>query len=470
MLPRRDAPARRLPYTTADMSERLARRKADQANQALRFGVTNPPIPAQEDKGGGGGLWPSWGEIGNAIKSVGNTAKSVGGMAVGTINTVAATPIDMADWANQQLVKYVAGKEPVDQFDPALVGSFNLLGETNRGLDASTRRLIGDITAIPRVGKPSASPTATDIKQQGWVNGLGNAALDYGNLAATVAPFVGPVARGGINSYRLIKSGLADDLARFQAGNDAGVLGYGGRERPQLNLTGQPKPRQTAEFFNQLRGPINEVRGFGDVGGPFAEGISGIIRSSVENVNLPRPGAGTVARSADAMEQYINQLTSQLDSVPDWMKPPAETKPLTDPFADPNYQPPPYREIPMSPRRAEISATPRAGQNPVWPKDWDQVDLTKELDLTKKFDNPNQLDNVAPEIRNKWSAQQAFKENLIKQINEGDLYSFPKDFFPPGANTPAQQIRWLEVSSLKDLLSNPVLANEYIDLMRLFGQ
>jgi hypothetical protein len=152
------------------------------------------------------------------------------------------------------------------------------------------------------------------------------------------------------------------------------------------------------------------------------------------------------------------------------MKPPAETKPLADPFADPNYQPPPYREIPMSPRRAEINSTPRAGQNPVWPKDWDQVDLTKELDLTKKFDNPNQLDNVAPEIRNKWSAQQAFKEQLIKQINEGDLYSFPKDFFPSGANTPAQQIRWLEVSSLKDLLSNPVLANEYIDLMRLFGQ
>ena len=185
------------------MGERLAKKKAEQdaaaqakANQALRFGVTNPPAPTPEPKKSGGGWWPSWGEIGNAAKSVGNAAKSVGGMAVGTINTVAATPIDMADWANQQLVKYVAGKEPVDQFDPASVGSFNLLGETSRGLDASTRRLIGDITATPGFGKPSASPTATDIKQQGWVNGLGNAALDYGNLAATVAPFVGPAAKG----------------------------------------------------------------------------------------------------------------------------------------------------------------------------------------------------------------------------------------------------------------------------------
>ena len=197
MLPRAELPARRLPYTTADMAERLAKKKAEQdaaSFKAFPGGVTKAVV--EEDKGGGGGLWPSWGEIGNAIKSVGNTAKSVGNMAVGTINTVAATPIDMADWANQQLVKYVAGKEPVDQFDPASVGSFNLLGETSRGLDASTRRLIGDITATPGFGKPSASPTATDIKQQGWVNGLGNAALDYGNLAATVAPFVGPAAKG----------------------------------------------------------------------------------------------------------------------------------------------------------------------------------------------------------------------------------------------------------------------------------
>ena len=65
MLPRPEPPARRLPYTTADMSERLAKRKAEQdaaeqakANQALRFGVTNPPV--KEDQGGGGGLWPSW--------------------------------------------------------------------------------------------------------------------------------------------------------------------------------------------------------------------------------------------------------------------------------------------------------------------------------------------------------------------------------------------------------------------------
>jgi hypothetical protein len=172
------------------MAERLAKRKAEQdaaeraiANQALRYGVTNPPV--KEDKGGGTGLWPSWGEFGNA-------AKMGLGAVVGTVNTLGATPIDMADWANQQLVKYVADKEPVDQFDPASVGSFNFLGETNRGLEASTRRAVGDFTAIPGVGKPSASPTATDIKRYGVAGGLAAAALDYGNLALTVAPLVKP--------------------------------------------------------------------------------------------------------------------------------------------------------------------------------------------------------------------------------------------------------------------------------------
>jgi hypothetical protein len=444
------------------MAERLARRKAaqnaaanPQANQALRYGVTNPPAvqPEPKKQGGFGGGWGP--NIMNALNSivsltppmlVANGISKAKNLATGNgdwtepLKTVAAIPRSFQSTGSNliDLLPYVDTKEP----------GINYVNDWNQG------------------------------------HGITTGIEDAMNIAAIYGG-----AKAGINSFPSIKSGLAEELARFQAGNDAGVIGRGERpklqtfgpradlpqppariERPQINLTGQPIPRMTADYYNQLRGPMNEIRGFGDIGKPFSEGISGIIKSSVDNANLPRPGAGSVPMGADAMERYINQLTSKLDSVPDWMKPPAEPKPLTDPFADPNYQPPQSREIPMSPRRAEINATPRTGQNPVWPKDWDQVDLTKELDLTKKFDNPNQLDNVAPEIRNKWSAQQAFKEKLIKQINEGDLYSFPKDFFPPGANTPAQQIRWLEVSSLKDLLGNPVLANEYIDLMRLFGQ
>jgi len=189
-----------LPYTTADMAERLAKRKAEQdaelqrqRSAALRTGIANPPT--QQDNGGGG-LWPSWKELGNAAKSGYSTAS-------GMVNTVVATPLDAADWANQQLEKYVAGiDKPEDQFDPKSIGSFNLLGETDRGLKQAGRRAVGDITAIPFVGKPSPSPTAADIKRYGVVEGLSKAGIDYGNLALTAAPFVKPSAFGISNAYQ----------------------------------------------------------------------------------------------------------------------------------------------------------------------------------------------------------------------------------------------------------------------------
>jgi hypothetical protein len=187
MLPRPEPPARQLPYTTADMAERLAKKKAEQkaaaeqakANQALRFGVTNPPV--QEDKGGGTGLWPSWGEIGNAgMMGLGAVA--------GMVNTVGATPLDMADWANQQLVKYVAGKEPEDQFDPASMGSFNLLGETYRGVDRAANYVGQQIAATPGVGKPSSSPFMDTVRSQGWANAIAEPFVHAVNVGSVAYP------------------------------------------------------------------------------------------------------------------------------------------------------------------------------------------------------------------------------------------------------------------------------------------
>ena len=179
MLARPDAPATRLPYTTADMGERLAKKKAEQANQALRFGVTNPPAPAPapEPKKSGGGGWLS----------------QLGGMAKNLLLTPAGTIADMVPGV--AMIPGVKG-EGVWGYEPEDVGTSNFFQAGGQGLEQAGRRAVGDITAIPRVGKPSASPTATDIKQQGWVNGLGNAALDYGNLAATAAPLAGTAYKG----------------------------------------------------------------------------------------------------------------------------------------------------------------------------------------------------------------------------------------------------------------------------------
>jgi len=185
MLPRADAPARRLPYTTADMSERLAKRKAEQeaaeqakANQALRFGVTNPPV--KEDKGGGGGLWPSWKELGNAAK--------IGGKGViGMVNTLGATPIDIADEAVQGLEKLV-GVKPTDKFDPASVGSFNLLGETYRAIDNAAQYTGGNIAAIPGFGKPSSSPFMDTLRSKGVAEAIAEPLVHAVNVGSVAYP------------------------------------------------------------------------------------------------------------------------------------------------------------------------------------------------------------------------------------------------------------------------------------------
>ena len=213
MLPRPDAPATRLPYTTADMGERLAKKKAEQqaaaqtqANQAFRTGVTNPPA-VKKDEGGGGWL------------------SQLGGMAKNLLLTPAGTLADMVPGV--AMIPGVKG-EGVWGYEPEDAGTSNFFQAGGQGLEQAGRRAVGDITAIPGVGKPSASPTATGIKNKGWFEGLGEAALDYGNLAATAAPFVGPVAKGvqGIRGARVateipytygIHVSPTADLAEIQA-------------------------------------------------------------------------------------------------------------------------------------------------------------------------------------------------------------------------------------------------------------
>jgi hypothetical protein len=167
------------------MSERLAKRKAEQeaaaqakANQALRFGVTNPPV--KEDKGGGGGLWPSWKELGNAAK--------IGGKGViGMVNTLGATPIDIADEAVQGLERLV-GVTPTDKFDPASVGSFNLLGETYRGVDNAAQYVGQQIAATPGFGKPSSSPFMDTLRSKGLAEALAEPFVHAVNVGSVAYP------------------------------------------------------------------------------------------------------------------------------------------------------------------------------------------------------------------------------------------------------------------------------------------
>jgi hypothetical protein len=167
------------------MSERLAKRKAEQdaaaqaiANQVLRFGVTNPPV--EEDQGGGGGWWPSWKELGNA-------GKMGLGVAAGAVNTIAATPIDIADEAVQGIERLV-GVTPTDKFDPASIGSYNLLGETYRGIDNAAQYVGQQIAATPGFGKPSSSPFMDTVRSRGWAEAIAEPFVHAVNVGSVAYP------------------------------------------------------------------------------------------------------------------------------------------------------------------------------------------------------------------------------------------------------------------------------------------
>ena len=172
MLPRPDAPVRRLPYTTADMSERLAKRKAEQANQALRFGVTNPPA-VKKDK-------PWYEDIGSAI---GGAIKSVYDNI--PMSNPISTPINMGGDAGVSIGGQGTGKSLVTE--PARL---------------AVRRAVGDITAIPRVGEPSPSYTADQIREQGVARGVLGAAIDYSQFIPVVAKGAG-FTGDAVNAYKL---------------------------------------------------------------------------------------------------------------------------------------------------------------------------------------------------------------------------------------------------------------------------
>ena len=171
MLPRAEAPARRLPYTTADMSERLAKRKAEQdaGFKAFPGGVTKPVVESE-------GSSPGW------LSQLGSMAKNVALTAGGTLG---------------DMVPYVANIPGVKGsgawgYEPEDAGTSNFFQAGGQALEQSGRRLVGDVTAIPGLGKDSPSYTADQIRKYGVAEGLASATLDYGNLALTAAPFVKP--------------------------------------------------------------------------------------------------------------------------------------------------------------------------------------------------------------------------------------------------------------------------------------
>jgi hypothetical protein len=229
MFPRPEPPTRQLPYTTADMAERLAKKKAEQdaaAFKAFPGGVTKP-----FDQNGGASS-PSW------LSQLGNMAKSL-------VLTPAGTLADMVPYvANIPGVK----GEGAWGYEPEDAGTSNFFQAGGQALEAATRRAVGDFTAIPRVGEPSASPTAADIKRYGVAEGLAAATLDYGNLALTAAPFVKPA-----------------NMVIGNAINDAKYAAYLRRTKSPFPDVIPPKP---GTFIDVVEGADGVIRAAGATKSP----------------------------------------------------------------------------------------------------------------------------------------------------------------------------------------------------------
>ena len=163
------------------MAERLAKKKAAKDRQDILDSLSGGLSYGQ----GGVDITPQLSQIGGMVKNLALTA-----------------PGTVAD-----MVPYVANIPGVKGsgawgYEPEDAGTSNFFQAGGQGLEQAGRRAVGDITAIPGVGKPSASPTATDIKRLGVIEGLSKAGLDYGNLALTAVPFVKPSAWGISNAYK----------------------------------------------------------------------------------------------------------------------------------------------------------------------------------------------------------------------------------------------------------------------------
>lgn len=139
----------------------------------------------------------------------------------------------------------------VPGYEPERAGSFNILQQGGADLERSTRRAVGDITAIPGIGRPSASPTVAGIREAGLLAGIGNAALDYGNLATTAAPFVGIPAHRA--AERLAQMKLDEELGRVVVGAPMSledyIYGAAGDKQLGFNYSAMPREFEHAKLY-----------------------------------------------------------------------------------------------------------------------------------------------------------------------------------------------------------------------------
>ncbi len=165
----------------------------------------------------------------------------------------------------------------------------NPLAQTVEPVRVAARRAVGDITAIPGVGKPSASPTATDIKQGNYVGPI----MDYANLALAVAPVA---AKGLRKPQSAVAKQVPDETVVSAIGNTT-------KERLPSNRITRSDDIKMVDFGNNIEEPLGsiDIRSYN----PNTNEMNGVV-SLHFNQGQPALLSSMYAKSPTATTQLIS--------------------------------------------------------------------------------------------------------------------------------------------------------------------
>lgn len=317
------------------------------------------------------------------------------------------------------------------------------------------------LDALPYVdtGEPGLNYANEWRRGTGLTTGITDALNIFGAIGA-----VGAAAKAGRAAAPRLGAALDDYLAMTPAGQDAGVLYYGGRERPKINL-GPVQPRKTAAELAQASGVTGAEKILSDdYARLLAEKMAELAQNTAANVAGKTPPRVRPRIILDPGKIAATEAQA-LDKMPDWLKPIPSADEVTkmlkqaEEYAQPNV---------MNPKRAAEVAKPARWENQqLWPDKWDNVNVSKEMDLTRRFANVDEALMAGPEVASKWSAQQAFREDLLRRAQAGDTTLFDSGAFPSYVNERTMGT-YLQIVELPKLLTNPVIAEEYVRFMQLF--
>ena len=303
----------------------------------------------------------------------------------------------------------------------------------------AVERAVGDITAIPGVGKPSPSYTAEQIRQQGVVPGVLGAALDY----SMFVPAVGAGVRAGRNAMRGATADAAERLAQSMASREMGMPTSVAPDSPAAisdvviyDPTARPRIPAQAEGYR----PGASLNPDGSLSLVDETGVSRLQPTPPTRPSTPAQPSRTMA---DIERDLMQAQTST----------PADIERKLE-------------------RAFQTGRRDVAARNPTQRNvDWTTTSPANEADLTKVFNTETDLMFADPLTAEKWKAQQAFIGEVVPFLeNRGLSQQFMGDLYFPGRTGPSDIANLVAAEDIRGMMARvPELQQLYVDVMKFYG-